>query len=130
MSIQLVVSLRPGISQTWMNDSRINHPNYLSNTISKFRARFTFPDIVVNGQQRHPLPPPQHVKMNQQSIPPQQHNERLYYNPSRRKATLAENRASTYNMNRYQNRIIGKHNGCPWRPSGCVYPPGVMGYVP
>lgn len=64
-------------------------------------------------------PPQQH--------PQQQHIERSYYNPSRRKAAIYENRASTYNMNRYQSRIIGKHNGCPWRPAGYVYPPGVLG---
>lgn len=64
-----------------------------------------------------------------QPPPQQQHIERSYYNPSRRKAALYENRASTYNMNRYQNKIIGKHNGCPWRPAGFVYPPGVLGYV-
>lgn len=62
-----------------------------------------------------------------------QHIERSYYNPSRRKATHREedastyNRASTYNMNRYQSRICGKHNGCPWRPTGFVYQPGAPG---
>lgn len=74
------------------------------------------------------------ASVNQQSTNPpqssqQQHIERSYYNPSRKKAALYENRASTYNMNRYQNRIIGKHKGCPWRPVGCQYPPGVLGYV-
>lgn len=64
----------------------------------------------------------------QQHSQQQQHIERLYYNPSRRKVTAVyENRASTYNMNRYQSKIIGKHNGCPWRPAGFVYPLGVLG---
>lgn len=85
-----------------------------------------------NGQQSN-----QHQHQHQQTTtqstqPPQQHSqqqhtERSYYNPSRRKAAIYENRASTYNLNRYQNRIIGKHNGCPWRPTGHEYPPGVLG---
>lgn len=55
--------------------------------------------------------------------------ERTYYNPSRRKAgsTLESNRASTFNMNRYESRLIGKHGGCPWRPSYFKYGPGVLG---
>lgn len=88
-----------------------------------------------NGQ-----PPIQQTtaSVNQQSTNPpqssqqqhqQQHIERSYYNPSRKKTALYENRASTYNMNRYQNRIIGKHKGCPWRPVGCQYPAGVLGYA-
>lgn len=99
------------------------HP---SNTLSHILWMFPvfIDNTVVNGQQR-----PQYAKMSQQSIPPQQLNDRSYYNPSRRKPAISENRASTYNMNRYQNRIIGKHNGCPWRPNSFVYPPGVMGYV-
>ncbi|XP_055314063.1 terminal nucleotidyltransferase 4B-like [Sitodiplosis mosellana] len=78
-----------------------------------------------NGQQSNQIttqstqPPQQHSQ--------QQHIERSYYNPSRRKAALYENRASTYNLNRYQHKIIGKHLGCPWRPNNFVYPPGVLG---
>lgn len=55
--------------------------------------------------------------------------ERTYYNPSRRKAasTLDTNRASTFNMNRYQARLVGKHGGCPWRPDCCKYGRGVLG---
>lgn len=55
--------------------------------------------------------------------------ERTYYNPSRRKAasTLDSNRASTFNMNRYQARLVGKHGGCPWRPSYFKYGRGVVG---
>lgn len=84
--------------------------------------------LMENGQQAN-----QHQQTTTQSTqPPQQHSqqqhiERSYYNPSRRKAALYENRASTYNMNRFQSRIIGKHNGCPWRPAGYEYPPGVLG---
>lgn len=53
-----------------------------------------------------------------------------YYNPSRRKATLAQqdtNRASTFNMNKYQGRLTGKHGGCPWRPMNYKYGRGVLG---
>lgn len=56
--------------------------------------------------------------------------ERTYYNPSRRKAAtnqLDTNRASTWNMNRYQQRLVGKHGGCPWRPTGFKYGRGVLG---
>lgn len=75
-----------------------------------------------NGQQSN-----QQTTTQSTQPPQQQHTERQYYNPSRRKVTVYENRASTYNMNRYQDKIIGKHNGCPWRPAGFVYPPGVVG---
>lgn len=84
--------------------------------------------LMENGQQAN-----QHQQTTTQStLPPQQHSqqqhiERSYYNPSRRKTTTYENRASTYNLNLYQNRIIGKYNGSPWRPAGFEYPPGVLG---
>lgn len=74
-------------------------------------------NALVNGQQRH-------GKLSQQSQ--QMLNERSYYNPSRRK-TPSDNRASTYNMNRLQSRVHGKHCGCPWRPAGFDYPLGVLG---
>lgn len=73
------------------------------------------------------------TQQQQQQQLQQQHTtnstERSYYNPSRRKTTVYENRASTYNMNRYKNKIIGKHNGCPWRPPNFEYGPGVLGWV-
>lgn len=55
--------------------------------------------------------------------------ERTYYNPSRRKGAsqLDTNRASTYNMNRHHQRLVGKHGGCPWRPADYVYGRGVLG---
>lgn len=56
--------------------------------------------------------------------------ERTYYNPSRRKAAASQldtNRASTFNMNRYQQRLVGKHGGCPWRPACFKYGRGIVG---
>lgn len=57
--------------------------------------------------------------------------ERTYYNPSRRKpnasSTLDTNKASTFNMNRYQMKLVGKHGGCPWRPVCYPYKRGVVG---
>ncbi|KAJ6650119.1 Non-canonical poly(A) RNA polymerase protein Trf4-1 [Pseudolycoriella hygida] len=55
--------------------------------------------------------------------------ERTYYNPSRRKAgsTLDSNRASTYNMNRNEQKLTGIHGGCPWRPLNFTYGRGVLG---
>lgn len=53
-----------------------------------------------------------------------------YYNPSRRKATLTQqdtNRASTFNMNKYEFRLVGKYGGCPWRPINYKYGQGVLG---
>lgn len=54
-------------------------------------------------------------------------NERTYYNPSRRKGSTLDNRASTYNMNKYHARLVGKHGGCPWRPMQYKYGRGVIG---
>lgn len=55
-------------------------------------------------------------------------HERSYYNPSRRKpGSTVDNKASTYNMNKYQDKLIGKHKGCPWRPPGFQYGRGVLG---
>lgn len=56
-------------------------------------------------------------------------NERNYYNPSRRKGSTIDNKASTYNMNRYETRLVGKHGGCPWRPLNFRYGRGIFGYV-
>uniref|UniRef100_A0A1B0EV04 Uncharacterized protein n=1 Tax=Lutzomyia longipalpis TaxID=7200 RepID=A0A1B0EV04_LUTLO len=54
--------------------------------------------------------------------------ERNYYNPSRRKAgSTLDNKASTYNMNKFQERLVGKHGGCPWRPHKFTYGRGVIG---
>lgn len=55
--------------------------------------------------------------------------DRIYYNPSRRKAgsTLDSNRASTYNMNRNEYKLTGIHGGCPWRPNNHIYGRGVVG---
>lgn len=55
--------------------------------------------------------------------------DRSYYNPSRRKAgsTLDSNRASTYNMNRNESKLMGIHGGCPWRPFNFIYGRGVVG---
>lgn len=55
-------------------------------------------------------------------------HERNYYNPSRRKAgSTVDNKASTYNMNKNRDKLIGKHKGCPWRPPGYQYGRGVIG---
>ncbi|GAB0090026.1 Non-canonical poly(A) RNA polymerase protein Trf4-1 [Sergentomyia squamirostris] len=54
--------------------------------------------------------------------------ERNYYNPSRRKAgSTVDNKASTYNMNKFHERLVGKHGGCPWRPHTFNYGRGVIG---
>lgn len=50
------------------------------------------------------------------------------FNPTRRKATN-DNKASTYNMNKYSMRLIGKHGGCPWRPANFNYSRGILGWV-
>lgn len=50
------------------------------------------------------------------------------YNPTRRKLPEKyENKASTYNMNKYQQKLIRKYNGCPWRQKNKKYSPGVLG---
>lgn len=55
-------------------------------------------------------------------------HERNYYNPSRRKAGSAvDNKASTYNMNKYRQKYIGKYGGTPWRPPMYQYGRGVLG---
>lgn len=54
-------------------------------------------------------------------------NERTYYNPSKRKGSTIDNKASTFNMNKFQARLVGKHGGCPWRPLNFRYGRGVIG---
>lgn len=50
------------------------------------------------------------------------------YNPTRRKLPEKyENKASTYNMNKYQQKLIRKYNGCPWRQKNKKYSPGILG---
>jgi hypothetical protein len=53
-------------------------------------------------------------------------NNSFPVNPTRRKATN-DNKASTYNMNKYSMRLIGKHGGCPWRPANFQYSRGIIG---
>jgi non-canonical poly(A) RNA polymerase PAPD5/7 len=50
------------------------------------------------------------------------------FNPTRRKTgSTIDNKASTFNMNKYQTKLIGKHGGCPWRPPNFHYSRGIMG---
>uniref|UniRef100_A0AAG5CPQ5 polynucleotide adenylyltransferase n=1 Tax=Anopheles atroparvus TaxID=41427 RepID=A0AAG5CPQ5_ANOAO len=51
------------------------------------------------------------------------------YNPVRKKlgSMMTDNKASTFNMNKQQHRLIGVHGGCPWRPSGFKYGRGIVG---
>lgn len=50
------------------------------------------------------------------------------FNPTRRKGTN-DNKASTFNMNKYQAKLVGKHGGVPWRPSNFQYSRGTIGWV-
>lgn len=49
------------------------------------------------------------------------------FNPTRRKGSTNDNKASTYNMNKYQAKLVGKHGGCPWRPPNFQYGRGILG---
>jgi hypothetical protein len=49
------------------------------------------------------------------------------FNPTRRKGSTNDNKASTYNMNKYQAKLVGKHGGCPWRPLNFQYGRGILG---
>ncbi|XP_058130527.1 non-canonical poly(A) RNA polymerase protein Trf4-1-like [Anopheles ziemanni] len=51
------------------------------------------------------------------------------YNPVRKKlgSMMTDNKASTFNMNKQQHRLIGVHGGCPWRPPGFKYGRGIVG---
>jgi hypothetical protein len=49
------------------------------------------------------------------------------FNPTRRKGSTNDNKASTYNMNKYQAKLVGKHGGCPWRVSNFQYARGIIG---
>lgn len=49
------------------------------------------------------------------------------FNPTRRKGSTNDNKASTYNMNKYQGKLVGKHGGCPWRPHNFQYARGIVG---
>uniref|UniRef100_A0A2M4ABS2 polynucleotide adenylyltransferase n=2 Tax=Anopheles triannulatus TaxID=58253 RepID=A0A2M4ABS2_9DIPT len=51
------------------------------------------------------------------------------YNPVRKKlgSMMSENKASTFNMNKQQHRLIGVHGGCPWRPPNFKYGRGIIG---
>lgn len=49
------------------------------------------------------------------------------FNPTRRKGSTNDNKASTYNMNKYQAKLVGKHGGYPWRPLNFQYGRGIIG---
>ncbi|XP_045540484.1 non-canonical poly(A) RNA polymerase protein Trf4-1 [Papilio machaon] len=48
-----------------------------------------------------------------------------YFNPARRKAN--DNRASTFNLNKNHDALIGEYGGCPWRLPNYNYKPGILG---
>ncbi|XP_037873951.1 non-canonical poly(A) RNA polymerase protein Trf4-1 isoform X1 [Bombyx mori] len=48
-----------------------------------------------------------------------------YFNPARRKVN--DNRASTFNLNKNHDALIGEYGGCPWRIPNYAYKPGVLG---
>ncbi|KOB73971.1 Trf4-1, partial [Operophtera brumata] len=48
-----------------------------------------------------------------------------YFNPARRKAN--DNRASTFNLNKNHDALIGEYGGCPWRIPNYAYKPGILG---
>lgn len=55
-------------------------------------------------------------------------NNEKNFNPSRKKAgSTIDNKASTYNMNKQQHKLIGSHGGCPWRPPTYKYKRGILG---
>lgn len=54
-------------------------------------------------------------------------NDKNYYNPTKRKGSTIDNKASTYNMNKYEQRLVGKYSGCPWRVPNFRYGRGVIG---
>lgn len=52
------------------------------------------------------------------------------YNPTRRKLPEKnENKASTFNMNKYHQSLIKKYGGCPWYNKNKKYGPGIIGWV-
>ncbi|KAJ0171241.1 hypothetical protein K1T71_012791 [Dendrolimus kikuchii] len=48
-----------------------------------------------------------------------------YFNPARRK--MNDNRASTFNLNKNHDALIGEYGGCPWRVPSYNYKPGILG---
>ncbi|XP_063388029.1 non-canonical poly(A) RNA polymerase protein Trf4-1-like [Cydia fagiglandana] len=48
-----------------------------------------------------------------------------YFNPARRKVN--DNRASTFNLNKNHDALIGEYGGCPWRIPNYKYKPGILG---
>ncbi|XP_073962368.1 non-canonical poly(A) RNA polymerase protein Trf4-1-like [Choristoneura fumiferana] len=48
-----------------------------------------------------------------------------YFNPARRKVN--DNRASTFNLNKNHDALIGEYGGCPWRIPNFKYKPGILG---
>lgn len=84
----------------------------------------TTPVVSANGPGHVPQQPPHHHPQGQNGNPMLDRA----YNPTRRKLPEKyENKASTYNMNKYQQKLIRKYNGCPWRQKNKKYSPGILG---
>lgn len=67
-------------------------------------------------------------KANIENTSQNNYNPEKNFNPARRKAgSTLDNKASTYNMNKYQSRLVGKNGGCPWRPHNFQYGRGIIG---
>ncbi|KAL4706160.1 hypothetical protein ACJJTC_013625, partial [Scirpophaga incertulas] len=52
-------------------------------------------------------------------------NDRSYFNPARKKTN--DNRASTFNLNKNYEQLLGSYGGCPWRMINYNYKPGIIG---
>lgn len=92
-------------------------------TTSTAAQEDTTPVVSANG--------PGHVPQQPHHHPQGQNGNPMLdraYNPTRRKLPEKyENKASTYNMNKYQQKLIRKYNGCPWRQKNKKYSPGILG---
>ncbi|XP_036318555.1 non-canonical poly(A) RNA polymerase protein Trf4-1 isoform X2 [Rhagoletis pomonella] len=56
------------------------------------------------------------------------HDRPSYYNPSRRKiGRIVDNKASTFNLNKYMGKLVVKYKGCPWRVPSFEYGRGIIG---
>jgi non-canonical poly(A) RNA polymerase PAPD5/7 len=53
--------------------------------------------------------------------------EKNQFNPTRRKGSTNDNKASTYNLNKHYGKLLGIHGGCPWRPPQFKYARGIIG---
>uniref|UniRef100_W8CAZ5 polynucleotide adenylyltransferase n=1 Tax=Ceratitis capitata TaxID=7213 RepID=W8CAZ5_CERCA len=117
-----------GLRNSIYNNSNSNNNNGSSGTNSGNTSSNNSIDSTSNNDSITPATTPGVGGGDNNSTKMPSHDRPSYYNPSRRKiGRIVDNKASTFNVNKYMGKLVIKYKGCPWRVPGFEYGRGVIG---